>query len=212
MKSPVIILGAGGHAKGIIAALRCQAATILGLTDADPALKGSILLGVQVLGTDEVLAQYAPESILLVNALGSTRLTANRKALYETFRAKGYSFATVVHPSAVITEGVVLAEGVHVMAGAVIQPGSVIGENTIVNSNATVDHDCTIGAHVHLAPGVTLSGGVRVGDGAHVGTAVTVIQGIIIGARCLVAAGAVVVEDVPAGVTVMGVPARVVVR
>jgi len=71
-----------------------------------------------------------------------------------------------------------------------------------------VDHECEIGAFVHLAPGVALAGRVRVGEGAFLGIGARVIPGRGIGAWAVVGAGAVVLDDVPDGVTVAGVPAR----
>jgi acetyltransferase-like isoleucine patch superfamily enzyme len=53
-----------------------------------------------------------------------------------------------------------------------------------------------------------LSGHIHIGSGAHIGTGATIIQGVKIGAGCIVGAGAVVVDDVPEGITVVGVPAR----
>lgn len=209
MNQPVIIVGGGGHARVLVEALRAGNVSILGITDADPAKRGGTVMGVPVLGDDSVLGQHGPGRVLLVNGLGSVRTPAARTSLFEAFASQGFSFATVIHPRAVVASDAMLAEGAQIMAGAVIQPGVSIGRNSIVNSGAVVDHDCVIGDHVHLSPGATLSGGVRVGSGSHVGTGATVIQGISIGAGCLVAAGAVVISDVPDGATVMGVPARI---
>ena len=204
---PHILVGAGGHAKVLLDCLRRQGTDVLGFLDADPALRGTAYCGLPVLGSDAELDRYVPGSVLLVNALGSTRPAANRRAIYDGLKASGHMFATVVHPAAAVGAGVVLGEGAQVMAGVVIQPDASIGANAILNTGAIVDHDCVIGAHVHVAPGCVLSGGVRVGDGSHLGTGAVVIQGIKIGAGCLVAAGAVVVRDVPDGAEVMGVPA-----
>ena len=208
MSMPVIILGAGGHAKVLIEALLASSAVIAGIVDPDPTRAGKTILGVPVLGGDDVVGEYTSSEILLVNGLGSVTLPVKRQQLFEKFKGMGYSFATVVHPSAIVASDVVLGEGAQVMAGTVIQPGSRIGINSIINTSASVDHDCTIGDYVHIAPGVTLSGGVEIGTGSHIGTGATVIQRITIGISCLVAAGAVVTKDITDGAMARGVPAR----
>lgn len=212
MNLPIIVLGAGGHAKVLIDALCLNGATILGIVDPDINLHGTKILGVTVIGNDETVLNYPTDSILLVNGVGSIGLPKLRQTLYKKFKDWGYNFASVRHPSAVIASDVVLNEGTHVMAGAVVQPGCVVGYNVIINTRASVDHDCSIGNHVHIAPGVTLSGGVFVGNSAHIGTGATVVQGVSIGSQCLVAAGAVVTKDVADGSAVKGVPARGVAR
>ncbi len=206
---PVIVLGAGGHAKVLIAALRRLKAEILGATDADPKRQGTAVLDVIVLGDDSAVSAHAPDKVLLVNGLGSTESTAARRALYETFAKRGYRFATVLDPLALIAGSVEIGDGAQILAGAVLQPGARIGTNVIINTRAAIDHDCVIGAHAHIAPGATLSGGVRVGDGAHIGTGASIIQNVRLGTNSVVGAGAAVVADVADGATVVGVPARV---
>lgn len=205
---PVIVLGAGGHAKVLIDMLRLRGHEILGIADADAGKHGTTHAGCRVIGGDDAVLQHDPARIRLVNGVGSTDRPQARRRLFDDFRRRGYVFQSVTHPSTVIAGDTVLEEGVQVMAGAVIQPGSRIGMNAIVNTAASVDHDCTIGAHVHLAPGVVLSGNVRVGAGTHIGTGACVIQGIAIGENCVIGAGAVVLEDIPAGMRAAGVPAR----
>lgn len=208
MSLPVIVLGAGGHAKVLINALLESSAVIAGVLDPDPELAGTCVLGVPVLGGDSIATEFPPSEVQLVNGLGSVGTSAKRRQLYDKFKALGYGFATVVHPSAIVASDVVLGEGAQVMAGSIIQPGSSIGCNSIVNTRASTDHDCIVGNHVHIAPGATLSGGVSVGEATHIGTGATVIQGISIGINAIVAAGAVVVKDIHARTKVRGVPAR----
>jgi UDP-perosamine 4-acetyltransferase len=208
MNLPVIILGAGGHAKVLIDALLASSAVIVGIVAPDPALVGTKILGVPVLGGDEVVNEFPPSEVRLVNGLGSVGLPATRERLFEKFLIMGYNFATIAHPAAVVASDVELGEGTQVMAGVVIQSGSSIGRNVIINTHASVDHDCIISDHVHIAPSVTLSGGVSVGACSHIGTGATVIQGISISSGCLVAAGAVVTKDIIDGAKVRGVPAR----
>jgi UDP-perosamine 4-acetyltransferase len=208
MSLPVIVIGAGGHAKVLLDALRATEATVVGITDSDPTKKGAAVLGVRILGTDDTLREFPPSAVMLVNGIGSTGPTTARRVLFEKFKRLGYRFATVIHPAASVSPSAQLGEGVQVMAGGIIQPDCNIGDDSIVNTGASVDHDCRIGAHVHVAPGATLSGAIAVGDNVHIGTASAIMHGVRIGAGSIIGAGAVVIEDVPPNVTVAGVPAR----
>ena len=185
MNKPVIIIGAGGHAKVLADCLRLQGVSVLGALDKSVST-GRKTADLPILGDDSAIGAYPCDSVELVNGLGSVGDTSLRKKIFDRFNQQGYTFRTVIHPSAIIARDCVLDEGVQVMAGAVIN----------------------IGQHVHVAPGVTVSGGVHVADGVHIGTGATVIQGINIDAGALVGAGAVVIRDVERGAKVAGVPAK----
>lgn len=202
------VIGGGGHARVVISALQAAGVSVAAIVDSDPARQGARVLGVEVVGTEDVLADSDPARVVLANGLGSVRDTAVRRAVYERWSGRGFTFAAVRHPSAVVAVDAVTHAGAQLMAGVVVQPGTVIGANAVLNTRCSVDHDCRIGRHAHLAPGVTVSGGVTVGEGAHVGTGATIIESVSVGPEALVAAGAVVVSDVASGARVAGVPAR----
>lgn len=204
---PVIIIGAGGHARVLLEVLQLAGRRVLFATDREAGRLGQHLDGVEI-RDDAAINQWSPDAVELVNAIGSVSSLAARKNVYCRFRALGYRFATVIHPASVIARSAVIRAGAQIMAGAVVQPGCMIGEDVIINTAASVDHDCRIGDHVHIAPGVTLSGNVSVGECTHIGTAAMAIQGIQIGSAALVAAGAVVVRNVPDQTKVAGVPAK----
>ena len=208
MSKAIIVIGAGGHAKVLLDTLLRSGRKIIGATDADATKHRSRILGIEVLGDDSVISGFAPRDLELVNGVGSVRAPRLRRGVYEAFSERGYTFTSVVHPSAVLGADVSFGEGVQIMAAAVIQAGSRIGTNSIVNTGAIVDHDCRIGAHVHVAPGAVLSGGVEVGEETLLGAGSTVRQGIRIGRQVIVGAGAVVVRAREDGVTAIGVPAR----
>jgi acetyltransferase-like isoleucine patch superfamily enzyme len=99
-----------------------------------------------------------------------------------------------------------------VCAGAIVGPASRIGVDVILNTACSVDHHNQIADHVHIGPGAHLGGEVQVAEGALVGMGATVLPRCRVGAWSTVAAGAVVTEDVPDGATVVGVPARLLMR
>lgn len=208
MNKPIIIIGAGGHARVLMSVLKTAEREIIGILDSDNLLIGQTVDGICILGNDDKISHYANNSIELVNGIGSIAVTDKRKDVYMKFKNSGYVFACVMHPSAMIMSHVRLEEGVQIMAGAIVQTGCVIGENTIVNTGAVIDHECKIGAHVHIASGAVLSGWVEIGDMTHIGAGATIIQGIKIGDKAIVGAGAVVIRDVPRGSKVVGNPAR----
>ncbi|OHB50751.1 MAG: serine acetyltransferase [Planctomycetes bacterium GWF2_40_8] len=207
----IIILGGGGHAKVLIDLIRTlNQYEIAGILDLQQLKVDTHILGIPVLGEDDLLPQLYKEGIKNVCiGVGSTKDNSRRKMLYEKVKHTGFSIPFLIHPRSVVSENLRFSEGIQVMAGAIVQTDSIIGENTIINTGSIVEHDCIIGKHVHICPGVVISGGCTVGDSTFIGAGATVIQGIKIGNNTIVAAGAVVINNVPDGTVVKGVPARV---
>lgn len=135
-----------------------------------------------------------------------------RAACFQRALEHGLLPATLVHPSAVISESARLGDGTVVMARVVINAEAQIGKNCILNTAAVVEHDCRIGDHVHLSPGVLLGGGVTVNSFAHLGIGAIALPGSEIGEGAIIGAGAVVLHSVPPGATVVGIPARALAR
>lgn len=205
---PLILLGGGGHARVLLDVARLCGRAVLALLDDDPALRGKQIDGVEVAGGIDTLSRYQPEEYLLVNAIGSAGVPKIRQSIYERGATAGFTYATLIHPSAVIAQTAQIGAGAQVLAGAVVGTGAVIGEGAILNTKASVDHDTMVGKHSHIAPGATVCGDVTIGSGCHIGCGATLIQGIRIGEGALVAAGAVVTGDVEPGGRAAGVPAH----
>jgi sugar O-acyltransferase (sialic acid O-acetyltransferase NeuD family) len=207
MRPKVVVLGAGGHGKVVLELLLLdKTMDVAGLIDANPALRGTTVLGVPVLGGDDQIARSGATGFVV--GIGNVGNPEPRRRVFDAALARGLSPVRLVHPSATISGFAEVGEGTVVMAGAIVNPGAVLGRNVIVNTGAIVDHDCRIGDHAHVAPGARLSGGVTVGRSALIGVGASVRQGIAIGEEAIVGAGAVVVGDVAARVTVVGTPAR----
>ena len=118
----------------------------------------------------------------------------------------------IIDPSAIIGGGVSVAPGAVVFALCAVNANARIDTDAIINTGCIIEHDCVVHSNAHLSPGVRLAGGAVIERGAHVGTGGIVLPGVTVGEGAIVGAGAVVTRDVPAGVTVVGVPAKALAR
>ena len=205
---PVVLLGAGGNARVLVSMLRAQGIAIHGCAAPRPPAEELAQAGIAYLGRDEDLTDLDPEELVLVNGLGSAGPVSLRRAVFETWTARGFAFRGLRHDSAIIDPAAALHPSVTLMAGSIVQAHARLEANVLVNTGAIVEHDCRIGAHSHVATGARLAGEVTLGPSCHVGAGATIIQQVAVGAGATIAAGTCVIRDVADGATVAGVPAR----
>ncbi|MCA8965831.1 MAG: acetyltransferase [Planctomycetes bacterium] len=210
----VVIVGAGGHGRDTLDVFRAENATapgrwdVLGFVSEVESDHGRDVAGLPVLGGWQWFATQDPAALpLVVCAVGAPSL--RRRLVGEATRL-GLSFASVVHPAAVVPGEAAVGVGAIVSAGAVTTSSMRLGDHVIVNLGCTIAHDAVLGDFVTLAPGVHISGHVQIGGGCDLGTGAVVLPKVKIGEGTIVGAGAVVTRDLPANVTAVGVPARVI--
>lgn len=91
--------------------------------------------------------------------------------------------------------------------------GVVVGETAEIGNNVTLYHDVTLGG---VAPSVDSAAQIGVkrhptlGDGVIVGSGAQILGPITVGDNARVGANAVVTQDVPANVTAVGIPAKII--
>jgi len=195
----LVIWGLGGHARVVLDAVReMNVFDETAFYDDDPAKATPSLLHLRGAGFNEFLVAIGANSI--------------RARCFEEAIRQGMKPFTCVHPTAWVSPDASIGAGTVIMARAVIQSQAVIGRNCIVNTGVIVEHDCLIGDHTHLSPATTLGGAVIVGEHVHMGIGAIALPGSRIGNRSIIGAGAVVLREVPADSTAIGVPARLRVK
>lgn len=198
------ILGASGHGKVVADAASLSGwVEIVFFDDAWPAVAKNGPW--EVVGRSPDLLAKAAEFDGAVVAIGNNGI---RMARQQELVSAGLKLISVIHPSAIVSPHASVGAGSVVFANAVINACANLGAGCIVNTGAVVEHDCEVGDFSHLSPNAVLAGGVTAGQKVWVGAGATVKQLVVLGDEVTVGMGSVVLKDVAACKTVVGVPAR----
>ncbi|MEQ9103559.1 MAG: acetyltransferase [Rhodothermales bacterium] len=125
----------------------------------------------------------------------------------------GLSFFSVRAGNVVVMDAVEIGEGTILSPFVTLTSNIRIGKHFHANLYSYVEHDCVIGDFVTFAPGAKCNGNIIVEDYAYIGAGAVIKQGkpgapLRIGRGAVVGMGSVVTRDVADGVTVVGNPAR----
>jgi len=194
----LLIFGAGGHAKMLIDLVRQADQYHLAGLIAETPPAGSEVLGVTVLGREDVAQSLYDKGVrLMVNGVGAIERNRTRLEIFTRMAERGFAFPHVIHPRAVVEPSAEIAGGVQIFGMAFVGSAARVGFGAVINTGAIVSHDCRIGDLAHLTPGVVLAGRVEVGVGALVGMGVTTSVGVKIGEWARIGNGARINADVP---------------
>ncbi|MDN5843868.1 MAG: acetyltransferase [Alcaligenaceae bacterium] len=211
------IYGASGFGREVLPLARASLANAgvdperLVFIDDDPAVRQ--LNGHRVLGWQEFLAEPAKARAVSL-AIGNG---AVRETLSARMREHRVSPWEVRAGNMVQLDDVVIGEGAVLCAFVTLTSNIRIGHHFHANIYSYVAHDCVIGDFVTFAPGVKCNGNVVIDDHAYIGAGAILRQGrpgqpLRVGKGAVVGMGAVVTRDVAAGSTVVGNPARPLVK
>ncbi len=205
MKIKLIIVGAGGHAKSVIDSLDTDQYEIAGFLDQN---KTGDFLGRPIFGKNiQDIDRYEDYQYFI--CIGSN---SARKMWFEKLREYGLETINIIDKTAIISPSAKIGRGNFIGKYAIINADSIIGDNNVINTKALVEHECVVGDHTHLSTNSAINGNVVVEDEVFFGSCAVCNGQRRIGRGAIVGSGSVIIRDVEADTTVVGVPARIVKR
>jgi sugar O-acyltransferase (sialic acid O-acetyltransferase NeuD family) len=180
---------------------------IVGFLDDNPSMVGTIRNGVPVLGNQTWLESIDIHDVWFVCCIGNPQA---RERVVSSLNERGARFATGIHPTVTMSDSVQVGEGTTITAANVLTTNIQVGRHVIINLACTVGHYSVIEDFVTVNPGANISGNVKIEKCSYVGTNAAILEKLTVGANSIIGAGAVVNKNIPAGVTAVGVPARVI--
>lgn len=202
MSDKVAIIGYSGHAYVVVDAAIQSGLHVVGYCEECP--KEFNPFDLIYLGNEKA-ADFDWGTYAFILGIGDNKI---RSRVAESVKTNGGRLVNVVHPTAWVSSTVHLGSGLFIGANVSINALASVGDQSILNTGCILEHECVLGAAVHLGPGSVLAGKVKVGANTFVGANAVVRQGVTIGENAVIGAGAVVVRDIMDGETVVGNPAR----
>ncbi|MHB8656951.1 MAG: acetyltransferase [Solirubrobacteraceae bacterium] len=201
---PVVIFGTGSFAEVAAAYLdKDSPREVMAYTVDGDYVDAPQFAGLPLIPFEELPDQHPPDRVDLLVAAGFSGVNRVRREIYERCKALGYGFVRYVSSKAMVMSEHEIGENTFVFEANVIQPFVEIGTNVVLWSGNHIGHHSHIQDHCFIASHAVISGHVTVGESSFVGVNATFRDGIKIGPRCVIGAGAVVLRDLEEG-TVLG--------
>jgi sugar O-acyltransferase (sialic acid O-acetyltransferase NeuD family) len=206
MKKPLLIYGAGGLGREILALLRSLPEwEPIGFID-DLQEPNTYIKDLEIVGDISVLKSMK-YPIYIVLAMGDPLIKKKVEAQLKEFAVQ---YPVLIHPSVILQDptSIAIGTGCVIGAGSVLTTDIHIGNHVLINLNSTIGHDTKIGDYTSIMCGVNIAGEVNVGQSVLIGSGANILNRVSVGNNTQVGMGSVVLKDVSASVTVAGVPAK----
>ena len=191
----LLIVGAGGLGREVaswaVAGLKNNPGwAVAGFLDDNPNALDGKKTAVPLVGS---IAGFVPScDTIVVIAIGNPSI---RRRLHEDLRTKGAQFANVLHPTAIVAEGVRLGGGVVLAPFSILSANSFIDDGAVINYYAVIQHDAHVGRGCYISSHGNIGGGSVLGQEVLVGTHSVVPPGAHVPNHSVISAGAVFVSD-----------------
>lgn len=200
----LIVIGGGGFAKEVVWLAHDCNRKVRGVLDDSAQTHDTQVQGATVLGNVAEWVNYKDCEFII--AIGSPR--TRRNVLDKMLTLGEPDFATLIHPSVMLSNTVSVGEGSIICAGSILTADITLGKHNILNLNVTVGHECEFADHVTVAPMVAVSGNVKLQHLVEVGTGAVIRQGLELAEGSMLGMGGVLTKNIPERMIFAGNPAK----
>lgn len=209
MLKKLLIIGAGGFGRETLQYVEDinrveRHYEVIGFIDEDREKEGTNYRGIPVIGG---FAGIDAHGAKLYAVCAVANPFAKEKLCEKAVKA-GLKFVNIVHPRSLVGETVKLGTGIIIGPDCVITSDVCIGDHVSINPQCGIGHDTVLNDFSTLYWNVSVGGCVKVGKSVEIGSKAFIKQGLAIGDRGVIGAGAAVIMNVERGAVVAGVPAR----
>ena len=138
----------------------------------------------------------ANDDFLLFIAMQWNRLNRDRRDIYDSLEKKGFKFANIISPNAII-HGTLEGTNCWIADKVLIENKASIGANTFIKSGASISTRATVGSHCFIGMHTVIGGAASLGEQIFIGINSTVFDEVKIGDKCLVGACSIVKRNLP---------------
>lgn len=206
------IIGAGGNAEVIASTVhdintREEEWNLKGFFDDNPNAEMS---GISHCGqiTKESIDRVCCNESYFVWSLMSVKIMDNLVGRLQDLGIDKNKFATLIHPTAIVSKSACIGNGVTIHPLCVIGPGVKIDDHSMIFGQGFIGHGAIIGTFSYIANNASIGARVKLLQGAYIGTNSCIRENVSVGRWSVVGMGSVVLNDVEDYVTVVGAPAR----
>lgn len=205
----LVIIGAGGFGKEVawlVEEINCSKPEweLVGFID-DNLKQGEIINGIPVIGDVQYLSQFEKQ----IHAVCAMANPVYKKSVLRVLSGNDrIVFPNLTHPSIRISRTNQIGVGNILCKGTILTVNITIGNHVVIDVASTIGHDAVIRDYATILPAVNVSGCCVLHEGVTVGTGTQIIQGLSVGENTVLGAGSVVVKNIPANCTAVGVPAK----
>ena len=200
----LLIHGAAGQGKEV---LECAVDQYDELHFMSNNIEDKNILAYPVLYEPETPIGYILENFdEVIVAIGNNFTRLNK---IEYYLDNGVKLATIIHPKALISRFAKIDIGCMISENAIIGPFVTLGQGCRIDPNGIICHDSFLDDGVDVSPKATIAGCCSIGKKTWLCVGSTLSDHINVGSNCVIAAGAVVIKDVPDNALMVGVPATV---
>lgn len=156
---------------------------------------GDTIFDKPVIPLEKLQEKYPPEAFEVILAVGYSQMGKVRRRLAECCKKKGYSLASFIHSSAVISPSSELGEGNILLENVVVAPMAKVGHCNLIWNGVHISHECILGNYNTLSVSSALAGNVTIQDNCFLGVNSTVADHTTVANYTLVGAAGYVKRD-----------------